>query len=227
MRYVLVFFIALAVSLSAFAQPKPYHLELEANPAAPFPFLSKFGKVDIHIYAGGVRADTIWLDGFSRNGAQTLTVVNPLGRMYTEVPIRELSAIVAKMAGNSVAELRAAVPTPAAPAQGTVRGLAATRHRLQYGEQAWIDIWTTNAIPESPQLKAIVDQFVSSISPESAKAVRAIPGTPLYVELNFRRFKKVPLLRMKNLTFESADEASALKVGSVYFKAPLLDAIWK
>lgn len=200
---------------------------LEANPAAPFPFLGRFGKVDIHLYAGGVRADTIWLDGFSRTGSRTLTVVNPLGRMYTEVPIRELSDVVAKMAGEATADVRSAVPTPVPPVQGTVRGIPATRHRLQYGEQAWIDIWTTAAIPENPQWRAIVDQFVSSISPDSAKAARAISGTALYVELNFRRFRKLPLLRMKSLSFENAGEDSALKVGSVYFRAPLLEAIWK
>src|SRR5438552_13615289 len=39
------------------------------------------------LFRSGVRADTVWLNGFSRNGAGTVTVENPVGRMYTQVPV--------------------------------------------------------------------------------------------------------------------------------------------
>jgi hypothetical protein len=57
--------------------------------------------------------------------------------------------------------------------------------------------------------------------------MRAIPGTPVHVELNFRRYKKVTLLELKSIRFDSAGQDEALSVGKLYFKAPLLDAIWK
>ena len=50
-----------------------YHLTLEAHPAAPFPFLSRFGKVTLDVYPGGVRAETFWLNGFSRNGSPAVS----------------------------------------------------------------------------------------------------------------------------------------------------------
>ncbi|HSP36039.1 MAG TPA: hypothetical protein VLU46_17135 [Thermoanaerobaculia bacterium] len=53
------------------------------------------------------------------------------------------------------------------------------------------------------------------------------PGMPVFVELNFRRFKGVPLVRLKKLTFDNTGETEALKTGSFYFKAPLLDGIWR
>src|SRR5262249_48854875 len=68
----------LAALLLASAAALPYHIELQANPGAPFPFLSRFGTVTLHVYNGGVRADTMWLNGFSRNGSNTVTVENPL-----------------------------------------------------------------------------------------------------------------------------------------------------
>ena len=40
---------------------------LEASPAAAFPYLGKFGNVELHVYAGGVRAEALWLNSFSRN----------------------------------------------------------------------------------------------------------------------------------------------------------------
>ena len=43
--------------------------ELEATPAAAFPYLGRFGAVDLHVYATGVRADLLWLKGLSTNGA--------------------------------------------------------------------------------------------------------------------------------------------------------------
>jgi hypothetical protein len=57
--------------------------------------------------------------------------------------------------------------------------------------------------------------------------MRTIPGNPLYVELNFSRYQKLPLLRPKSLTMDNRGEAAALEVGALYFKAPLIDSIWQ
>jgi hypothetical protein len=82
-------------------------------------------------------------------------------------------------------------------------------------------------IPENQQLRAIVEEFVRGIAPGTAAVAKDIPGTPVYVELNFRRFKKLPILKLKSLAFDNAGEEDALKVGPIYMKAPLLDSIWK
>lgn len=222
-RLLLVILTLLALPLFA----APYHLELEADPAAPFPFLAKFGKINLSVYGGGVRAETLWLNGFSRSGTSTVTVMNPLGLMYTEVPIAEIGRTIDRLGGATRQQVGAAAPTLAAPARGKVRGIEATRYRLVYGPEAWIDVWTTVAIPANAQLRAIATEFVGGISPASAAVWKQIPGTPLYIELNFSHYKKLPLLRLKSLTADNAGEADALKVGAVYFKAPLLDAIWK
>jgi hypothetical protein len=211
--------------LFATARPLPYHIELEANPAAPFPFLSKFGKVTLHVYNAGVRADTFWLNGFSRNGTTTVTVENPYGRMYTEMPVSEIAAILQKMAKDHVQE---GVPPPVAPpVSGNVRGIAAKRYRLIYGAEAWIDVWMTQRVPENAQLRVIIDALVRGIAPLTADAMRSIPGTPLYVELNFSHYKKLPLLRLKTFSLTNAGQEKALSVGRLYFRAPMLDAIWK
>jgi len=203
----------------------PYHLTLEAHPAAPFPFLARFGKVTLDVYPGGVRAETFWLNGFSRNGAEAVTVENPFWRLYTEVPLTSIASTLRKL---STAGVENAAPAAVQkPVGGAVKGLAALRYRLQYGPEAWIDIWTTRAVPENPQLRAIVNELVAGISPATAPVARAIPGTPIHVELNFRRYKKVTLLELKKIRYDSAGQDDALKVGTLYFKAPLLDAIWK
>jgi hypothetical protein len=215
---------ALAVPLFAAG---PYHLQLEANPSAPFPFLGKFGTVTIHVYGSGVRAETLWLNGFSRNGARTVTVENPLGRMYTDMPLAEISLLVRKLGGASLGPLSSPPERVAAPVAGKVRGLDATRYRLVYGPEAWIDVWTTRAMPDNPQFRAIVNEFVAGVSPGAAAVARNIPGTPIYVELNFRRFKKVPLVRLKSFSSNNEGERDALSVGMLYFRAPLLESIWK
>src|SRR5687767_5407061 len=84
-----------------------YHLELEAYPAAVFPYFEKFGSVDLHVYPGGVRADTMWLDAFSRNGSSTVTIMNPLARMYTDVPISELAGIITRLGNENDVERNA------------------------------------------------------------------------------------------------------------------------
>jgi hypothetical protein len=226
-RTTLLVLLTLTVAGPAFtAPPQTYHIQLEAYPAAPFPFFSKFGTVTIDVYAGGVRAESMWLSGFTRNGAKTITVQNPIARMYTDVPISDVNSIVAKLAGSDMTVV-AAVPPVLPPVPGRVAGVVANRYRIVYGPNAWIDLWTAPQIPANPQLNAIIDGLITGISPATAKAARGIPGTPVYVELNFRRFQKVPLLRLKEMTRDNSGEADALKVGSFYFRNPLLDAILK
>lgn len=222
-RVFLVLILLTALPLSA----APYHLELEADPAAPFPFLAKFGKINLSVYGGGVRAETLWLNGFSRSGASTITVMNPYGRMYTDMPIVEIGRTIEKVGAATRKQAGVAAPTLTAPVRGKVRGIDATRYRMIYGEQAWIDVWTTAVIPTNSQLRTIATEFVGGVSPGSANVWKQIPGTPIYVELNFSHYKKLPLLRLKSLTFENGGEVDALKVGTIYFKAPFLDSIWK
>lgn len=222
----LLVFILFTAPLPAAVPPRPFHLELEVNPAAPFPFLSRFGKVTLHVYPAGVRAETLWLNGFSRNGSQTFTIVNPYSRMYSEQPLTQISTNLRKMSTLEPGILRA-TPVLAPVIAGNVRGIEARRYRLMYGPQAWIDIWTTTAIPETPQLRTLVREFARGISPPTAAVVDSVPGTPLYVEMNFRRYQKLPLLRMKSLSRDNAGEGDALKVGTLYFRAPMLDALWR
>ena len=218
---------ALLLSTAAFAaDPRPYHLELEANPTAPFPYLGKFGTVELHVFRSGVRAEALWLDGFSRNGAGDVTVMNPLGRMYVDVPVRDISSIVMKLAGTPGPE-RNAKPVLGGTMKGTVSGIAATRHRLVYGPDAYIDYWTTTTLPPNPQFRLLADQLLRGVSPGTADVAKNIAGTPLYVELNFRRFKKLPLLKVKQLTFDASEEEDALTRGALYVRASVLEALWK
>jgi len=225
--FVLSLFIIFRMPLLA-APPPQYHLELEANPAAAFPYLSKFGTaIELHVYPSGVRAEALWLNSFSKNGAAAVTIANPLGRMYVDMPVAEIAPLLRKIGGAAASIEQNAIPVRGPTLKGNVHGIDATRYRLIYGPEAWIDLWTTTVIPENPQMRRITEQLVSGISPGTATFTRSLPGTPLYVELNFRRFKKVPLLKVKQLTFEvsAEEEKDALELGPVYMRAPLLDKL--
>lgn len=221
----LVLLLLALLALPAFAA-KPYHLELEAYPAAPFPWLSKFGKVTLHLYPGGVRAETVWLNGFSKNGDRIFTIENPYGRMYSEMPLSEINPTVNKLAGAPDPMLKV-VPPLLPPVAGTVKGIDAKRYRLVYGPEAWIDVWMASSIPENPQLRTIALEFIRSVAPGTATVMRSVPGTPLYVELNFRRFKKLALLRTTKFDADVSGEADALKRGTLYFKAPYDVLLWR
>lgn len=218
-----------AAAKPAAAKPaahRPYHLELEADPAAPFPFLGKFGKIALHVYPGGVRADALGMSAFSRNGDKQITAQNSLTHLYTEVPIGEISGVLGKLGGLSNDKIYAAIANLESPVAGKVSGIDATRYRLTYSPGVWIDVWTTSAVPENPQVKRIVTELVYSLSPGTGAMSRMIPGNPVYVELNFPHFKKLPLVRLKSLTFDNKGEPEALAVGSTYAKVPLVDSVW-
>jgi hypothetical protein len=225
-----VFVLSAVLSLAAYGAPRRYHLELEANPAAAFPWLSKFGtSIEIHVYPSGVRAEALWLNSFSKNGAPSVTVANPLGRMYVDVPVAEIASVLRKLAGDDAGVERRAVAQRGPVTKGRVAGIEARRHRLMFGPQAWIDVWTTTAIPENAQLRRIADQLVTGVAPGTAPLMRTIAGTPVYVELNFRRFRKVPILKVKQLTFDvdAEEEQDALELGPVYVRAPLLERLFQ
>lgn len=208
----------LAAALLLFALPAAaaYHLELEANPAAPFPFLGRFGTVTLHVYPGGVRAETLLMNGFSRNGTATITVENPLTRIATSTPLADVAPALQKL--GSIDAAASVVPLRGPEIAGKVGTIDARRYRLVYGPAAWIDVWTTTTIAPSPQFRAIVDELVRGIAPGTAAAMRAIPGTPLYVELNFRRYHKLPLLRLKSFTPNGGGEEDALRLGKLYLQ---------
>jgi hypothetical protein len=214
--------LALGAALPFSAAPppaRPYHLVLEASPSGVFPYLGKFGDVEIHVYRGGVRMEALFLESFSKNGAPAITVMNALGRMYADMSLSDIAPALRKLAGAAGAAEQKASATLASITKGTVGGNAATRYRLVYGPNAYIDVWTTDALPENPQLKRIMVECVRGLSPDSAAAASRITGVPILVELNFRRFQKVRLLTVKKLTFEAEDEADALEVGALYRKA--------
>jgi hypothetical protein len=226
MRFLATLILTLFIATAAHAA-KPYHLELEATPEAAFPWLGRFGKVDIHVYAGGVRGEALWLHGFSRNGEKAVTVANPLARMYVDVQNAEISSIVARLAGDSAGVEKKAKPKLGPSMKGHVKGIDATRHRIVYGREAWIDVWTTDVIAPNAQLRTLVNNIVSGISPRTAAIASKLPGTPVYVELNFRRYKKVPIVRLKKLTFAAEDEEDALTLGSLYVRAGLLEKLFR
>jgi hypothetical protein len=221
-------FLATLIATNLFAAaPRPYHLSLQATPAATLPLLAKFGTVDIDVYSGGIRAQSLWLDAFSRNASSVITLINPVARMYADVPIEQFPALIAHMTGSvRNADVSPYVPKLSPPVGGKVGGIDARRYRLVYGPDGWIDIWTTTIVPENPQLKKIVQKFVRDASPATADLMLRIPGNPIYVELSSSDHPKLPIVQLRFLRFDTEGEARALRVGSYYFKAPL-DVIWK
>jgi hypothetical protein len=219
-------FLAILFATSVVAAPRPYHLELQSTPSSMAPILAKFGTVEVHVYPGGVRVESLAMDSFSRNGSSTITLLNPVARMYADVPVDRFPGMFIQM-GVRRSPDAADVPTLAAPIAGKVNGVAARRYRLLYSKTEWIDVWTTMIVPENPQLRKIIDEFVRTFGPGSAPVLRRIPGNPVYVEVNTADHPHFPLVQLKSLRFDANGERDALRVGSFYFKAPLIDAIFK
>jgi hypothetical protein len=217
--------LAAVFTATPIAAAQPYHLQLEVTPGSVFPWLGKFGDVDVHIYQGGVRGEALWLNAVSRTGSKHVTVANPLARMYFDVATSEIAPTLRKLAGNAAGAERGATPKLGPSMKGKVKGIAATRHRLVYGDNAWIDVWTTDVIPPNPQFRLLVRNAIAGVSPGTATVADRLPGTPVYVELNFRRFRKTPLVRLESLSHKADDEADALAPVRFSVRAGLLEKL--
>ena len=203
-----------------------YHLSLQSSPASVVPLLSRFGTIEIHVYTGGVRAESMLVDSFSRNGSPTITLLNPVARMYTEVAVDEFPNVIAEIIGFT-SRPDTDVPRLLPPMNGKVNGMAARRYRLQYDSDEWMDVWTTSTMPMNPQLRRVTEAFVRRFAPGTAAPLARIPGNPVYVELNTPEHPKFPLLQLESIEFTDSGESDALRVGKWYFKAPLIDAIFE
>lgn len=205
---------------------KEYRLDLVANPTAPFPFLKKFGSIDISLYPGGVAAESLFLRGFSRNGEPTVTIVNPLGRMYAPVPLGKVREMFVSLSGRKGEIMPGLGDFPVMKiGNGKVRGVPATRYRVQLGPASSMDVWTTTVIPRHAQFEAVYLQAVDAVSHAAVRTVRKIPGTPIYIELNTQNHRKLALLTVKEMKATSDGAEDALKVGSFYMKAPILEKL--
>jgi hypothetical protein len=203
-----------------------YRLELEANPAAPFPFLSKFGAVEIAVYPGGVAAKAPLLRAFSRTGDGHVTVMSPLSRLYADVALSKVRAMMLTLARAEGEVMPGLGEFPvSAPAKGKVGGLEALRYRIELGPESSMDVWTTTAIPNNAQYRKLALEFAATISKPAAAMVSRFAGMPIYVELNTIHYKKVALLKVKGFKGTSAGEDDDLTVGRLYVKAPGADAI--
>lgn len=222
--FLVALFLAL-VPLEA-ASAAGYRLDLEFNPAAPFPFLSKFGSVEISLFPGGVSGKAPLLRGFSRNGSSEVTVMSPISRMYVDLAIQRIRPMVLTLGGAEREVMPGLSEFPISkPMKGKVKGLDARRYRIQLGPESSMDVWTTSAIPPNPSYLRLAHEFIGAISQPALKMARSLEGTPVYVELNTTHHKKLPLLRIKSFTRSSDGEAEALKVGALYLKAPGADKV--
>jgi hypothetical protein len=202
-----------------------YRLDLVARPTAPFPFLKRFGAINLSLYPGGVRGESLFLSGFSRSGSPIVTVENAIGRMYGELPIGQVGSILRKMSGSSDPVMPELYAFPIDPAviSGKVNGIQARRFRVLLGPEAWIDVWTTSEIPENRQFRIVAEQALGAISPSTIDVARKIPGTPVYIEMHTRRFRKLAILEPVRLTTAAAtEEKSKLSVRSFMVGVPVL-----
>lgn len=211
------------------APTAPYRLELELNPTAAFPVLKKFGTIDVTVYPGGVRAESLILHAFSRTGSPEMTLLAPLSRLYTEVPVGELRNIALTLT-SSTDEIMPGLgefPIDSKVLIGKVGTIPAKRYRILLGDNSWIDVWSTSVIPENRQFERLQIEVVSAISRPAANLVRKIPGTSIYIEMNTQHYRKVPVLRLKSLVRSNAGEAEALQRGRFWARAPMIDLLWK
>lgn len=197
--------------------PRPFHLQLESNAAAAFPLVKRFGRITIDIYPRGFRAKSIWLRGFALNGRRDLTVENPFTRTYTVMPVTGIGDIVRFIGGKPI---NVGPPLRVDVSSGRVRALASRRFRFVYGANDFIDVWTTNAIGPAPAFRACIDDLVRTIAPPSAAVLQRVPDTPIYVELNIGKYRKLPILRPVGVVFNASGESDALRVGPWMFPAP-------
>lgn len=227
-------FFLLILSPSAFAQVESaprqprdsYALHLQARPAAPFPFLDKLGNIEIQVYPQGVRADSLWLDGYLLAESDSVRIENPAVRLYTDASFEALRKLFSKLRPEDAEPLSLEkLEVIHTGKTGTIMKLPVSCHRVVLGKKAWIDVWSTPALRTSPAWERLQVELLSAISPELSKVVKEIPGTVVHVMLNTEHFPKTVLLTTTEVYLSSAGHEEALQTGRFFLRAPSLDRL--
>jgi hypothetical protein len=203
----------------AAAAPRPYDLELLIQP--PFRFLSRLGSMTVHVFPAGVSAENLLLSGFSRNGEKFVTVRAPLTRMYAEVALVDIGRILHAGRGQDEGKPQdGAFPLSPQRVSKNIAGLPAQRYHYVLGPAAWVDVWTTTALPMNPQFAAILNNAIDAFVPTFGSTVRKLPGTPVRVEINSQKFPHFVLLDAKSFQWNDQQAKEDLQLGSFYMRVP-------
>lgn len=216
-----------AVGTDSPAPRQSYGLQLEARPTAVFPFLNRLGTVDIAVYPQGVRADSLWLDGYLKAGSKTVRIENPSLRIYSDASLSSLRQLFRSLAPEKETATLGELPVTDTGRKGTIKDLPVRCYRITLGKKAWIDVWTTEALKESQPYTDLQNQVLAAVSPDLARAGARIPGTPLHVILNTRDHPETTLLATKQIFRSSAGHEEALQTGRFFLKAPSIDRLMK
>lgn len=204
-----------------------YALQLEARPAAVFPFLDKLGRVNLSVYPQGVRVDSRWLDGYLKAGSETVTIENPGLRMYTDASYGSLRQLFRGLAPEEKVMKLGKLPVLKTARTGNIKNLPVTCYRIQLGKKAWIDVWTTESLKQSRPYHDLQMQVLTTISPDLARAAAKIPGTPLHVVLNTEKYPETTLLSTREAFRSSAGHEDALQTGRFFLRVPSIDRLVK
>jgi hypothetical protein len=205
-----------------------YTLELVLTPVGDSKVIGRLGSVDVTVYPQGIHADSMWLDGISRQGSPNIVMFNPTTRLYSSVPLSGFRSVVLKISGSSEELMPKLRRFPIeAPVRARVGDIPSSRYRIRLGPESWIDVWTTTIIPENPQLRRLSEELLSAISNEVSYLAREIPGVPLAIQFNTQNYPGKTVLRTKALRRSSAGHEQSLALGSFYVRTPLAERLWR
>lgn len=211
-------------AFSAAEPPKPrtsYALHLEARPTAAFPFLDKLGRVEVQVYPQGVRADSLWLDGYMRTGSDSVRLENPSVRLYSDSSFASLSKIFAslKPRDKQAPKLRK-LQVVDTGRKGTIKKLPVRCYTIKIGKRIAVDVWSTTALARNTAWEKLQNEVLKAVSPELAQAAKRIPGTTMHVVLREKGEADATLLTTREVFLSSAGHEEALSTGRLFLRAP-------
>jgi hypothetical protein len=234
-RHLLLVPVLLLVAMAAGAADAPlrtphkdYTLELVLTPVGDSKVIGRLGSVAVTVYPQGIHADSMWLDAISRQDSPNIVMFNPTTRLFSPVPVDGFRSVVLKMTGASEELMPKLRRFPIEdPVRARVGDIPASRYRIRLGPESWIDVWTTDIIPENPQLRRVSEELLSAISKEVSYLAREIPGVPLAIQFNTKNYPGKTVLSTKALRRSSAGHEQSLALGSFYVRTPLAERLWR
>lgn len=210
------------------AASKDYRLVLWIQPVGDDALTQKLGKATLTVYPQGVKADSLWLDGFTRQGSSQLTLLKPIARLYAQVELSDFSDIIRRMAGSrdglvgNIGTLRVGNPV-----NGKINKRAAKRFRISIDQQQWVDVWTAADLPENKQLKKLTSEVLEAVSDQLPPVLDKIEGTPILVRLHTDEYRDVDVLGFRSIRSSSRGHADDLQVGRFFLRATFAEKLWE
>jgi hypothetical protein len=216
MRFNILLALIVAAAAASASAATLTDYELVYRIESPYRGVAAAGKIELTVFPEGIRGDSLLFAGYARSGDDDLIIMNRVARIYSSLAIESVTRFLGRRLQPGEQVPAGNYSLSASGEERMIAGLPSLHYRVHLGPESHLDIWITEALEESEVFRRLTDQVIGALAAPIAPMLSALPGMPVEVVLQTRRFPHLELLSLQRVSYDSSRSGKLLKVGRFY-----------